>query len=52
MNLITLPSDFASNIGGTASTLISDFSPYITLVVGVLLAMVAIAFIINAFHKH
>jgi len=46
--MIDLPVDFVSSITANASTLVNDLSPYITLVIGVLLAVVVIRVIIGA----
>lgn len=49
--MINLPANFVTDITANASALITDLSPYITLVVGVLLAVVVITVIIGAI-KH
>lgn len=46
--MIDLPNTFVADITANASTLVSDLSPYVTLVVGVLLAVVVIKVIIGA----
>lgn len=48
LTLINFGSDFATSTLGIAGNLLSDLSPYITLVLGVLLAMIVLAFIIRA----
>lgn len=50
--LITLPSDFTSGIASNTSALASDFSPYLTLVLGILLLAVVVEIIIGALKKH
>lgn len=49
--MIDLPVDFVSDITANASTLISDLSPYITLVVGVILAALVVTILIQAIKK-
>ncbi len=51
LSIITLPANFTTDISANASDLITDLSPYITLVIGVLLSVVVISLIINAI-KH
>lgn len=51
LSIITLPTDFITDTTANASTIFTDLSPVITLIVGVLLAIVAISFIISAFHR-
>lgn len=51
LTLITMPVDFVNDITANASGLIGDLSPFITLVVGVLLAVVVISVIINTLKK-
>lgn len=46
--MIDLPVTFVDDITSNASTLVSDLSPYITLVIGVLLAVVVVRVIISA----
>jgi hypothetical protein len=48
---IVVPTNFTSEILAQASALFNSFEGYITLIIGVLLALVAIEFLINAFHK-
>jgi len=50
-SIITLPANFVSDITANASDLITDLSPFITLVIGVLLAVVVISLIVGAI-KH
>lgn len=45
--MINLPASFITDITANASTLINDLSDYITLVIGVLLAVVVIQVIIR-----
>ncbi|KKM77503.1 hypothetical protein LCGC14_1369330 [marine sediment metagenome] len=47
-SIITLPSGFVDDISTNASDLVTDLSPYITLIIGVLLAVLVISFIIHA----
>ena len=51
LTIITLPSGFVGDITGNASTILSDLSPVITLICGVLLGVVVISVIIGAI-KH
>jgi uncharacterized membrane protein len=46
-----LPAGFASDIVGQASLLFTSFSPYITLIVGILLALLAIGVLISYLHR-
>ena len=48
---LVVPTDFTSQVLAQASALFGSFEGYITLIIGVLLALVAIDFLINAFHK-
>ena len=48
---IQLPAGFASDIVGQASLLFTSFSPYITLIVGILLALLAIGVLISYLHR-
>jgi len=49
---IELPTGFASNILATANTTFSNFSSYIIMILGILLAAVVIEILISAFsHK-
>lgn len=45
---ITLPSDFVTNIGSTTSDTIGSFTPFLTLIIGVLLAGIVLELIIGA----
>jgi hypothetical protein len=46
--MINLPVNFVSDITANDSTLVTDLSDYVTLVIGVLLAVVVIRVIIGA----
>ena len=48
---IQLPTDFISGILTQTTTMLSNFSGYITLIVGILLAVVVIEIIIGAIRK-
>lgn len=51
-NTINLPADFTTNIGSSTSDTISTFSPFLILIIGILLAGVVIEIIIGAIrHK-
>jgi len=47
----TLPVNFVSDISTNATDVIATLSPFVTLVIGVLLAGVVITIIINAIKK-
>jgi len=49
---ITLPADFASSTLSVTGGLVTDFSPLLTVVFGVLLAVVATAFLIRILTHH
>jgi hypothetical protein len=49
--IITLPENFVSTITATMGQLFTDLSSYIALILGVLLASLVIAIIINTLHK-
>lgn len=49
--MITLPSGFIEDITTNASLLIGDLSPYITLILGVILAAVVVTILIQAIKK-
>lgn len=46
--MINLPASFVTDITANASALVTDLSDYVTLVIGVLLAVVVIRVIIGA----
>lgn len=48
LTFITLPSNFASDVASTSSDTLSSFSPYIILILGVLLAGVVLEIVIGA----
>lgn len=52
ITIIALPTDFVANITTTASDLFGDLSPYISLIIGVMLAIVVVGYLINSFTKH
>lgn len=49
--IITLPANFMGSTTASMAALITDLSPYITLVIGILLAVVVIEIIIGAIRK-
>lgn len=51
MQTIEMPGGFIENLLGHATGIITNFSPYITLVLGVLLAAVVIEIIIGSLRK-
>ena len=51
-SIISLPATFTSDIGSTTTDLLSSFSPYIILVIGLLLIGVILEIVISAIrHK-
>jgi hypothetical protein len=52
LTLITLPNDFVGNIASSTNDMISSFSSYVVLIIGVVLAGVVLELIIGAIrHK-
>jgi len=51
LTIITLPSNFTTEILANTSGLFTDLSPYLTLIIGILLAVVVIEIIIGAIKK-
>ena len=49
--MITLPVNFVSDISSNATDMIASLSPFVTLIIGVLLAGVVVTLIINAIKK-
>jgi len=47
---ITLDSSFATTTLDITGSIVSDLSPILTLVIGVLLALLAVVFLIRALH--
>jgi hypothetical protein len=52
LTFITLPSNFTADIASTSSDTLSSFSPYIILILGVLLAGVVLEIVIGAIRHH
>jgi hypothetical protein len=48
LTIIALPDNFVGQISSTTEGVISDLSPYLTLVLGVILAVVVVEFLIGA----
>lgn len=48
LGLITLPNNFTTEIASSTSDMISTFSPYVILIIGILLAGVVLEIIISA----
>jgi hypothetical protein len=46
------PTDFASSTLSVTSSMLTNFSPLLTVVIGVLLAVAATAFLISVLTKH
>jgi hypothetical protein len=51
LTIITLPTNFTSDIGSTTTDLLSAFSPVTVLIVGTLLGAVIVEIIIHAIRK-
>lgn len=51
LSIITLPDNLMSDVASTTSVLISDLSPVITLVLGVLLTVIVLSIIIGALKR-
>ena len=51
LSIITLPTDFVSTTTSNASTMLTDLSPIVTLILGILLAVTVIGVILGFFHK-
>lgn len=49
--LITLPNDLVSDVASSTTAMLNELSPFITLIVGTLLALTVLVILINAFHK-
>jgi len=49
--IITLPENFVSSITTNMGQIITDLSPYLTLIIGVILGALVIRVIIGALHK-
>jgi hypothetical protein len=50
--IIALPNDFVSDIGSNATDVISTLSPFATMVIGVLLAVLVVTVLINTLKHH
>lgn len=50
-NMIELPAGFVTAIASSTNTQIANFSPIVVLIMGLLLAVVAIGFLIRFLHK-
>jgi uncharacterized membrane protein len=49
--MIELPTDFVTNLTANANTQITNFSPLVLLIMGLLLALVAVSALISFLHK-
>jgi len=49
--MITLPSDFVTQVASSSSSLIEQLTPFLTLIIGVLLAGLLVSVIIGALHN-
>jgi len=52
LTIFALPTDFIADINDNATDVITAVSPYLTLVIGVLLAMLVIGFLISSISRH
>jgi len=52
LTIFTLPTDFVTNINANATDVIGSLSGPISLVVGVLLAMLVLGYLINSISGH
>ena len=50
--MFTLPVDFVSDMTANTTSAIASLSPYITLILGVLLAVLVISVLVRAISKH
>jgi hypothetical protein len=50
-SIISLPTGFVSDITANASTMVTDLSPYATLIIGVFLGVMVLSILINAIKK-
>lgn len=48
LTIITLPNNFTADIASTSTDTISSYSPFLTLIIGVILAGVVLEIIIGA----
>lgn len=51
LTVLTLPNNFVASTTEIMASLITDLSPYLTLVIGVLLGVVVLEIIIGIFRK-
>jgi len=51
LSIITLPNGFVGSITSTMSDLFTDLSPYVTLILGVVLGAIIIEVVIGAIRK-
>jgi hypothetical protein len=52
LTIISLPDNFTTLIGSNATDVLGALSPYITLVIGVLLAVLVVSVLIDALKHH
>lgn len=48
LTIIALPNNFTGDIASTTETVLSDLSPYITLILGIILGVIVVEFLIGA----
>lgn len=52
LTIFALPTDFVTDMGANTTDVLSALSPYITLILGVLLAVLVITVLVRAISKH
>lgn len=52
LTIFTLPNDFVANINANATDVIGSISPVISLIIGVLLAVLVVGYLISAISHH
>jgi len=52
LTVFSLPSDFVSDMSANTTDTLSALSPYITLILGVLLAVLVISVLVSAISHH
>ena len=52
LTIFALPTDFVANVSSNATDVLGSLSPYIELIIGVLLAVLVISYLISAISTH
>jgi hypothetical protein len=52
LTIFAIPNDFVTNINANATDVIGSLSPVITLIIGVLLAVLVVGYLISAISNH